>query len=138
MEKDFKNRTKIIWICIGFIISWVVATLLFRPQPGPQNWAETAGMILFYGYTWLIPIVGLIIGFTNDRNGLRQILRSTYWLIALIGITTITIIVSWNIRFSNDIFFVYCWILTTLWWLTVYFRMKFISGKSTYGNNGYK
>jgi hypothetical protein len=118
------NKRKIVWAVIGFIVSWIIATSLFRPQPGPDSWGGTAGAILFYGYTWIIPIVGLLIGFSNDKNSFRKLMRNKYWFFSLIVVSVIIIGVSWNIRFSNDMFFVLCWILTTLWWLTIYFQIK--------------
>jgi hypothetical protein len=128
MEKDSKRRNKIIWLLVGFILSWVFATLLFRPQPGVDSWTGTVGAVLIYGYSWLIPIVGVTIVFTNDKNSFRRFLRNNYWIFTLATITVITMIISWNISFSNDLFFVFCWVLTALWWLTIYFRMKFRNG----------
>ena len=122
MERS--NKVNIIWVLIGFITSWIISTILFRPQAGIDSWLGTAGMLLFYGYTWIIPIVGLAIYFSKDKNKFRKLLRHNYWILILIIISTITIIISWNVRFSNDTFFVLCWTISALWWLTIYFRMK--------------
>ena len=124
MPKNSRNNIKIAYIIVGFILSLIFAILIFFPQSGNDTWIGTTFIIPIYGYTWIIPIVGLTIGFSNDKNRIRKILRNKYWIFGFSAISAITIIISWNIRFSNDLFFILCWVLTTLWWLTIYFRMK--------------
>ena len=136
MEKKGKNnRLKITYLLAGLLISLLFSVLVFHPQPGFYGIIGTAFSVMLYGYTWIIPIVGLTIGLSNDKSFLRIVMRNKNWIWGLSIICIITLIVSWSVRFSNDLFFFLNWLLTTLLWLSIYFRLKIMSVESTYGNN---
>lgn len=117
-------KQKILALFLGFIISLFFAIITFYPLSGWYGIIGTAFSVLLYGFTWIVPIVGLIIGLTNDKNKIRKLLKSKYINYTIFILSVIIPVISWNIKISNDIFYALCWLTITMIWLIGYFNLK--------------
>ena len=125
MWRYFKNgRGKSVILAIAYFVAWWVGVALFYPQTGYESIGLTAGTVLLFGYTWIIPITLLIIYFTNDYSLLRALLRNNYFLAFLMLSTIVVLFFSYSHKFSNDLFFSLCWALVGIWILSLYFKIK--------------
>ena len=122
-------RNKNSLLIIGFIISWIYSTILFYPQPVQAGWVGTFLSVFIYGFSWIIPIVIVLLKFSKAESKFRKLFSNKYFNIGLIILLVVVQIISWKFKFSNDLIFTIFWILTILLWLDVYINL---TSKKTY------
>lgn len=122
--KSRQFNKKYISLLIGFLCSWVVSIFLFYPQPIQYGWFATAISVLFFGFSWIVPITFLLLYFSKGKTLFRRLISSKIFTFLLYSTLTLALIVSWKFKFSYDIIIIGFWILVTLTWINIYLNMK--------------
>ena len=115
---------KLLRIPISFIISLLLAIIIFQPLEGWDSLTGIAFLVLFYGYVLLIPIAAVSFAIIASKEHLNNFFKNKYLVIIIAILSLIVPIIAWQIKFKSGLFFFSCWLLVLLVWIISFFNLN--------------